>query len=74
MMHVVSPIGQLVNMSHTSFVDDVCTTAVTSECKQLSAMAKKLTNSLNSAFDQCGFIQNEAKAMAVAKAYGRHAH
>ena len=61
-------------MSHTSFVDDVCSTVATAEPTQLPTMADNLNKQLDSAFDKHGFAQNVQKGVTIAKVFGKGSH
>ena len=75
LLKACSPVaGAQINMAHTSFVDDVCTTVATHEASQLPKMATQISNALDTAFSKHGFVQNQSKGMSISKAYGRGSH
>ena len=75
MMTVISPLdGTRVNMAHSSFVDDVCSTAASYDKTQMSKLAQNMSNKLTASFVRRGFRQTAGKATMVAKTFGDGSH
>ena len=56
MMSVRCPLkGDTINMVHSSFVDDVCSTTATYDNTQLSALASSMSNKFSGSFDKRRF-------------------
>ena len=75
LLNVTSPVNNaLINVAHSSFVDDVCSTSATCDNSQMCSAAKTMSNALTQSFQPRGYKQNESKATMVAKAFGQGAH
>ena len=75
LLNVENPIyGKLISAAHSSFVDDVCSTAASYDNELLADTAKTMSDELTTSFEKGGFKQNCSKATMLAKAFGQGAH
>ena len=75
MLNIKSPIDDtLINVGHSSFVDDVCSTSATNDNSLMCSSAKTMSNALTHSFQPRGFKQNATKATMIARAFGAESH